>query len=58
MKPTSYLDVRCGMKPTSYLDVRCGMKPTSYLDVSIVIMDLKGFTQMSSTMTAQDLAQW
>ena len=34
---------------------RCGMQPTSYSDVSIVIMDLKGFTELSSTMTANDL---
>jgi hypothetical protein len=31
------------------------MEPKSYSDVSIVIMDLKGFTGLSSTMTANDL---
>ena len=33
------------------------MQPKSYPDVSIVIMDLKGFTEMSSTMAANDLVR-
>ena len=37
---------------------RRGMQPKSYPDVSIVIMDLKGFTHMSSTMAAQDLVRF
>ena len=36
---------------------RCRMQPKSYSDVSIVIMDLKGFTEMSSTMAAHDLVR-